>query len=51
MFNSGLGGRAFHRQGLAEFAFQLPWKIIEKTVTSQLLKEFRMHDNPWYYAR
>ncbi|GAA3205807.1 hypothetical protein ACFO1B_33800 [Dactylosporangium siamense] len=51
LFNSGLGGRAFHRQGLAEFAFQLPWKIIEKTVTSQLLKEFRMHDNPWYYAK
>ncbi|MEV0565938.1 hypothetical protein [Dactylosporangium sp. NPDC050588] len=50
LFNSGLGGRAFHRQGVAEFALQLPWKIIEKTVTSQLLKEFRMHDNPWYYA-
>ncbi|WP_033340945.1 hypothetical protein [Catenuloplanes japonicus] len=49
-FFSGLGGRAFHRQGVAEFAFQLPWRIAEKTLTSTLLKEFRMHDNPWYYA-
>ncbi|WP_433200804.1 hypothetical protein ACQP00_29430 [Dactylosporangium sp. CS-047395] len=49
LFNSGLGGRAFHRQGLAEFGFQLPWKVVEKVVTSELLKAFRASDNPWYY--
>ncbi|WP_433603982.1 hypothetical protein ACQP2P_23070 [Dactylosporangium sp. CA-139114] len=49
LFNAGLGGRAFHRQGLAEFGFQLPWKIVEKVVTSELLKAFRPSVNPWYY--
>ncbi|MFI5914332.1 hypothetical protein [Dactylosporangium sp. NPDC051541] len=49
LFNSGLGGRAFHRQGLAEFGFQLPWKIAEKLVTSELTKAFRASINPWYY--
>ncbi|MEV6520324.1 hypothetical protein AB0M43_00095 [Longispora sp. NPDC051575] len=48
---AGGGGRLFHRQGVAEFALQLPWRILEKTFTATLLKEYRMHDNPWYYAR
>ncbi|MEV6929582.1 hypothetical protein AB0M46_34525 [Dactylosporangium sp. NPDC051485] len=49
LFNAGLGGRAFHRQGLAEFGLQLPWKIAEKLVTSQLSKAFRVSIDPWYF--
>lgn len=48
---AGGGGRLFHRQGVTEYVLQLPWRMLEKTFTAVLLKEYRMHDNPWYYAR
>lgn len=49
LFTAGGGGRFFHRQGFADFWIQLPWKIVEKTVNSQLLPAYRASIYPpWY---
>jgi hypothetical protein len=48
LFFSGLGGRVWHRQGVAEYLYQLPWRVGDRMVAWELRSLYLASLDPSY---